>query len=226
MPDGEFHIPGAGHRTVIVGRTGTGKSVFAFHLLSHQDFNRRPWLLIDYKGEDLVRGIVRRAVNVIRPGALPGKEPGIYYMNPTPVIDNEGVEETLWRIWERGRTGIFFDETFNLPNRSAAVSAILTQGRSKRIPVIACAQRPVNVDRNFFNQADYVCSFSLRQRDDQIEMENYLSLPKFFTEGGLPDRHAIWYDVKRDRHCILTPCPPPDHILSTLNARIPRRFFW
>jgi hypothetical protein len=95
-----------------------------------------------------------------------------------------------------------------------------------RIPVIACSQRPVGINPNFFAQANYIAAFIVQRRRDQLVAEDYLNLPGFFTGDRLPEHHAIWHDVRRRTHMILTPAPDPRTIIDYLNSRVPRRFFW
>src|SRR5690606_38865537 len=117
------------HRTNVVGATGTGKSVMGMHILSMADFDRMPYIIFDYKREELVNSIDR--IKEISLNEMP-KHPGIYKVTPHPE-DTEGVDAMLTRIWERGTngygTGLFFDEGHAVPDKGG-LKLIYTQGRA------------------------------------------------------------------------------------------------
>ena len=48
-----FRLPGGADRTVVIGPTGSGKTVAGAWLLSRQRFDRRPWVALDFKNEEL-----------------------------------------------------------------------------------------------------------------------------------------------------------------------------
>jgi hypothetical protein len=73
------------------------------------------------------------------------RKPGLYRMRVDPQ-DEDNLEQWLWDVWKRGNIGLFIDEVALVPQKHA-FKAILRQGRSKLIPVIACTQRPVGCDR-------------------------------------------------------------------------------
>lgn len=220
-----FELPRDTHRTVIIGRTGSGKTVFAVWLLSQASIDRRPWLIVDYKGEVLFRNIDRRAIRELQPGSTVPRSPGLYITRPLPKVDDDAMENMLWRIWERGSTGLFVDEGTLLPD-CAALDGIMAQGRSKRIPAIICNQRPVGISRAIFTQADYFAIFAVQNRKDQLYIEDYINLARFYEDHSLPAYHCLWHNVGRDEKLILQPVPPPHSIVGTLNERAPHRFWW
>lgn len=229
--DGEgarFRMPGDSHRTVVIGRTGTGKSVLGLHILSHSSIDKRPWLIIDHKGERMFDQIDMRAIRELKPGAAVPREPGLYYTNPRPRVDDRAIEDMLWQIWAKERTGIYIDEGLRINN--AALETIMTQGRSLQIPVILCTQRPFGVQQEVFTQASYFAIFPLRRRDDQLAVENLINMPKFFTRpppAYIEERHrCLWCDVENDENMILQAAPEPAQIIDRLNLRAPRRFWW
>lgn len=220
-----FRLPGRTNRTVIIGRTGTGKSVFASWLLAKQPIDKMPWLIIDYKGEELFRGINARAVTELKPGAKIPRHPGLYITYPLIEEDDRAVEDMLWNIYDRGRTGLFVDEAPMLPN-CTAMTALMAQGRSKRIPAIVCTQRPVGIDPYIFSQASYFAVFPIQRRKDQLYMEEYINTPKFLIENHLERHHCLWRDVDNAQNTVLSPVPPPSTIVDRLNLKAPHRFWW
>jgi hypothetical protein len=215
-PLATFRIPGPRERTIILGRTGSGKTHFATWLLSHQNWAQRPWFVIDYKHDPLIAEIpVARDFRLT--ARLP-KEPGIYVIHPQPGED-DAVEKLLWGIWRKGRCGVYIDEGHILPDGDA-LQAILTQGRSKSIPVIAISQRPKWVNRFLFSEADFVSLFHLNDKRDRLTVGEFM--PAAATER-LPERNSWFYDVPHDRLFQMRPVPGRDSVLRRFDERNPRR---
>lgn len=102
--------------------------------------------------------------------------------------------------------------------------AILQQGRSLRIPVIAGNQRPVDLgDRNFLEQADYFAVFQLNNREDRKIVAQFAPIDPDTMPAAF---HAYWYDVKRDQLYLLTPVPNSNIILTRIGDRTPRRLLF
>src|SRR5258708_4807089 len=164
QPKKQVTLPNNRERTVCVGRTGTGKTVAGLWHLSNYDLNR-PWMIFNFKGDEHIESIERaRYVDV---GFVPSKKDRrIFIVTPSP-YDLQGsakerskVDQHLLALWERQNVGIFIDEAFVVGN-SPALVLCLTQGRSKRIPMILCTQRPVWVTRFAFSEASYIQVFDL-----------------------------------------------------------------
>jgi DNA helicase HerA-like ATPase len=220
-----FRFPPGDARTVVIGATGTGKTVFATWLLSHARFDARPWTVFDFKREELFDLVGSPPLQHIRLGKLPHKKArGVFVVSPRPNED-DAVEEYLWRIWERGNVGIFCDEATLLPHQHA-FKAILRQGRSKRIPVIAATQRPVDVEREIFTEANFVSVFRVQDVRDTKIVRGFINDAKI--ENTIPERYSWWYDVGQNSLSLLKPCPGPDSIAARMKNVIPYswRFGW
>ncbi len=223
----EFVLPGAADRTVIIGQTGTGKTILGAWLLSKQRFDKRPWVCIDFKGEELWDRIGDPPMRTLKLGQMPGKS-GLFRMHVRPDQDDE-LEQWFWDIWERARRGkgcgIFVDEVSLVPQK-AAFKAILRQGRSLRIPVIACTQRPVDCDREVFTEAQYRAFFGLEDARDYQVIRGLFGGRDVKDEAVKLKRHwSLWYDVKQKQLTMLKPCPSPATVAADLKRVAPYNWF-
>lgn len=212
----KFILPGPDSRTLIVGRTGSGKTVAAIWHLSNTDFNFRPWLVVDYKGDE---GLAQIDAIEIQPGDSVPRDPDIYIVRPVPGADDDEMEKTLWSVWATGRTGLYVDEGYMLPNnaKSKAMQGIFTQGRSKHIQVIILSQRPVWLSRFAISESDYYQVFWLNDEQDRKTIERFMKYP---IMEKLRPYHSWWYDVKRDEQFELTGVKNPDGSIETINQRL------
>lgn len=219
--DEKFELPREDEHTTIVGRTGTGKTQAGAWLLSTRDLQHKPWVILDYKGEELLNAIPR--VREIGFKETPS-QPGLYILKSRPDLEDE-TEAWLWSIWERENTGVFIDEGYMLPEyRKGAFSALLTQGRSKRTPVITLSQRPVRVNRTAFSEASHLIAFDLNDRRDHKALEEIV--PSGFMAREVPKFHSRWYSVKKDKVWTLQPVPEADEIIDLINEKLPPLKRW
>ena len=215
-----FRLPGASDRTTIIGGTGTGKTTLGAWVLSKQRFDARPWVCLDFKNEELWDIVGDPPMRELKLGAMPSKR-GLYRMHVRPG-EEDRLEDWLWKVWAKENIGLFCDEVSLVPQRNA-FKAILRQGRSKRIPVISCTQRPVDCDREIFTESQFVSVFRLDDiRDYKIIQGFTRNAP---IERPLKDRWSYWYDKKNFSLAILQPVPPPDSIASNLRANVPYSWF-
>ncbi len=250
MTDLPTRLPDETHRTIVIGRTGTGKSQAAIDILSQQNFDEIPWVMIDYKGEDLIaemlakngwrrakkggrvvliRGLHSPIVELSFKDPIP-KKPGLYYLRPRPKIDDVEMEAWLLRVHARGSVGLFIDEGYAMPSYgdSPAFTLILTQGRTLHIPVIVLYQRPVWMSRFAVAQADFVRVFKQNDVRDTKAVSNYCA-PAILPNGdklgayeldALPDYYSLWRDVSRGKTSILQPARREHEILRTFKERL------
>lgn len=218
MAPASFEIPGGDKRTIVVGRTGSGKTTFAAFLLSWQRFDTRPWVVLDFKEEEIFGEAHPPMVAWSLAKRIPKR--GLFHITVMPG-DESALENWLWRLWERRNCGLFIDEALRINPYSKAIAAILLQGRSRRIPVIACTQRPVKCAPEFFSEADFFSIFPPLNRDtDRKTIEQWgVPIP---WEDRIPDHWSYWYDVKRHELSLLQKVNDADMILARLRERAPR----
>src|SRR5215469_12979317 len=95
-----FRFPNNTQRLLIVGRTGSGKTQLAAWVLSFAPFDRQPYIIVDYKHDELLNGTDH--IKEIALGEIPKKK-GLYIVHPRPDIDDDAMNDWLFKIWERER---------------------------------------------------------------------------------------------------------------------------
>lgn len=207
-----FEFPSASQHTTIIGRTGSGKTQAGAFLLSEADFDLMPYIIFDYKGDELLNSV---SADVVSIHADPPEKPGIYIVHPLP-DEEEAVDAFLWKVWARGRTGLYFDEGFMVA-KLKSVEAILMQGRSKEIPCFILSQRPAWMNRYAFSEASHFAVFHLNDNRDQKKVKEFFGK---YNEERMEEYHAQWYDVSRDANFILQPVPSADIIRDRFILRL------
>lgn len=223
-------------RTMVLGRTGSGKSQFAISLLSTRNFDEIPWIIIDYKGEELIEDILDACgdgIPILDIRKPPPSKAGLYYLKVRPLVDDIAIERFLQLIYERASngkkrfgTGIFLDEGYALPKGSKYFDIILTQGRSLRIPVICLYQRPVHMSRFAVSQSTFKAVFDLDDVRDKETTSRFVR-PVKGNNGNvidvyttLPKYHCLWYDVNAGQSFVLSPAPSRESIIDLFAARL------
>jgi hypothetical protein len=211
-----FRFPGGDARTTVLGATGSGKSTNGLWLLSYQRFDKRPWIALDFKREIIFDRIGFPPVQQITLSDRIPRKPGLYLVSPRPGQDHL-IENFLWRLWERENCGLYVDEAALMP-MGDAFPAILQQGRSKKIPVIACSQRPVNVARGLFSEANFFCVYRMVDRRDYKVVEGFVPAD---IGNPLPRFAWHWYDVANHTLLAMSAVPSPDQVADRLREVIP-----
>jgi DNA helicase HerA-like ATPase len=224
-----FHLPAEDEHIAVVGRNGSGKTMLGAFLLAMQDLSNKTWLVLDYKGEEIFAALENARAIGFRD--VPD-EPGVFILSSRPDLEDH-TENWLWRIWEHSHVGLLVDESYMLPNYvKGAFQAILTQGRSRRIPVIALTQRPVRVSPFAFSEASHVAVFDLNAKADRKTVEDrtgegFMSWrPPEFPDERLPRFHSRWYSVKTDSRYIVRPVPEAAKIIQKIDSQLKPRRTW
>lgn len=201
-------------RHAIYGQAGSGKTVAGLWALERRSFDKRPWFILDYKGDPTIKRIPR--LERVDPLHAPTKHPGLYVMRPFP---GDNIDAWLWQVWDRGKTGLFVDEGYMLGRFNKPFNAILTQGRSKRIPVIALSQRPSWLSPFLMSEADFHQVMHVQNPDDFKKLQQWIP-------GVQPTRrnfHSQYYDVATGELEYLKPVPDEEEILDRFDRKVPRR---
>lgn len=217
ITDEPIRLPGPTDRLAIVGRTGSGKTQAALWHLSHVDFDRRPWVIIDYKNDDLINSIDR--AQLIDYKVVPDK-PGIYILKVLP-RENDQISDWFRRVWEQEDIGVYVDEGYMVDPRDEWFEACLTQGRSKHIQMIVLSQRPVWLSRFVFSEASFFQVFDLTHAKDMDKVREYIrDDERFQLEKPLADYHSFYYDVGKRRLETFGPVPDADKMLAAIDGRL------
>lgn len=213
----ELILPGDTHRLAILGRTGSGKTQAAVWHLSRRSFDTMPWIVFNFKGDDLIDAIPG-TYDLDIDDRIPSR-PGIYIVRPLAVSkdDKEALDGFFQRCWRHEKVGLYIDEGY-VATGLKWFRACLTQGRSRRVPMIVLSQRPVWIDTFVWSEADFFQAFHLNRKDDRdlasTMLPGYRNLP-------IPEYHSLWHDVTRDCTMLLAPVPDRDQILQTFRDRSP-----
>lgn len=216
----KLRLPGPRDRIAIIGPTGSGKTQAGAWHLSNASFDKRPFVVINPKREELILSI--EGLEQMDVAEDVPKWPGIYNVSPLP-SDAPLVDDLLMRIWNHENVGVWFDEGLMF-GTGDGVDAILTQGRSKHIPVIFLMQRPVWVSRFAVSEATFVQYFGLSDARDRATVSAFASGPtperSLPVDEFIPEFHSFYYDVPRKRNFLFKPVPTADVILSQINSRL------
>lgn len=208
-----MRFPDDSNRLSIIGSTGSGKTQAALWHLSHRNFHIMPWIVYNFKMEQSIDSIPyakQLALNEIP------VRPGIYIVHPLPQQLPE-VQNQMFHIWKTGGMGLYVDEGYMMGNHNEEFRAILTQGRTKRIPVIVLSQRPVWMDRFVFSESEFFQVFRLNHKKDIKNVEEFI--PADLSQS-LPDYHSFYYDVGEREVKVLKPVPDLETIHRTFEYRL------
>lgn len=210
------NLPNDQQRHMIIGRTGSGKTQAAIWSLSHRDFHLKPWIIFDFKLDPGIEKIPY-VEEISLEDPVP-TQPGVYVVHPHP-DDHEGVQRFMWEIWGNGYTGVYVDEGLMIePRKNKAFRSLLTQGRSKHIPMIVGAQRPVYLNRFVFTESEFIQVFHLQHDDDMKTVEKFVPIDLHRQQL---DRYWSWYyDVIENKIYKARPVPSMDVILATFQRRL------
>lgn len=209
-----FHLPRDDEHCAIIGRNGSGKTQAAVWQLSERSFDKMPWIVFNTKGDELIDDIpISHDISIT---GTPPKHPGIYIARPAP--HQIGAFDTFMsKVWDQQRTGIYIDEGYMVKD-SDTLNHVLTQGRSRRLPVIILTQRPVWISKFVFSEAAHHQVFSLTNLDDRKNIAQ--NIPGI-SRVRLPPFVSLWHDVKADWTFRLSPVPSREEILQRFKERGP-----
>ena len=211
-----IRLPGPTHRIAIVGRTGSGKTQAAVWHLSNADFDRRPWVIVDYKDDDLINSIER--AQVIGYDEMPDV-PGIYILKVLPGEEKQ-LSDWFQDAWSMEDIGIYIDEGYMVDRNDRWFNACLTQGRSRHIPMIVLSQRPVWLSRFVFSEADFFQVFDLTHKKDLEKVREYIRDDEGLMDRPLEQYHSFYYDVGQRRLETFRPVPDGEELLSRIDGRL------
>lgn len=210
-----MNLPRDEDRTACLGRTGSGKTTFSMWLLSGTNFQTERWVIYNTKGDKLINQIA--AIPGVRTLAITETpdEPGLYIYNPRPDQQLE-IDASFRRIWDIQNCGVVIDEGYMI-EVEGGFNALLTQGRSRKIPMIVCSQRPAWISKYVFSEASFVSVFQLQHLGDRKNVAQFVPLDINYR---LPRHCSFWYDVGEHTLYRLSPVPPAPVIVENFRRAL------
>jgi hypothetical protein len=221
----KWNLPDDTQRIVIVGTTGSGKTHAAVWHLGTRNFHQKPWVVYDWKRDDLINSI--EGTFELGVTAPPPEHPGVYIVHPIYGRDDDAVTAQMTAIWDQEDIGVFVDECYMIAKNNDGFRNLLTQGRSKHIPMIICTQRPVWVDKFVFTESEFKQMFRLQSLDDQKKMKEYIpeeaidSVNQLHPLRGKEMKYwSHYYDAPDDDIRPMRPLPDQQVIRSMFAAKL------
>jgi hypothetical protein len=212
----KFRLPGPRDRMVNIGETGSGKSWAGIWHLANANFSTRPYVIIDPKNEEEIAQIHAQEIDL---GYMP-KTPGIYVTHPLPTeVEKKMLDNFFLDCWDRENIGLFLDEAMFCDD-GPGLTACLTQGRSKRIPMIMNTQRPVDIPRLVFNQASFFQIFPMNDDREMRTVRNFAKVPQLHKGEPLPQFWSWYRDVQKRNNFALRPVPHVSKSIARINSRL------
>ena len=211
-------LPDDTHRLAIIGQNGSGKTVAGVAHLALRSYDRMPWLVVNYKGDEYLDAIP--GVEEINPNGPVPNFPGLFMVRPTP--DEGSLDALLMAAWKRGDTGIYIDEGYCVGQHSRALRLVLTQGRSLRVPCIILSQRPVWMSKFVMSEANFFQVFHLNAKDDRKTVSEYLPVHVNYTET-LADYNSLYFDAGKRRLVTMGAVPYGEEVLNIFEMRRPKK---
>jgi hypothetical protein len=197
-------------RVFIQGKTESGKTVLAGHLFSMFTGCRRT--IIDVKGR-LNAGVepARSAEELDLAAPVSHFIPGS--------LDEKVYEDVFQRLWHAGGPRvIWLDESYGPTRKGYApegLRLIVQQGREHDIGLLACSQRPVNVEVTLVSEAEHVFIFVPRPMRKDLETlaanigieteELGRELNELLAQEG--EHSHLWYCRRQDQLYRCAPLP-------------------
>ncbi len=194
------NLPGPTDRVVLVGATGTGKSVAGQWLLGGY-YGQRQILVMDTKADPIWSGL--DAVKVKHAMALSryrdaARWPVIVYTPATSELNEETLDAVCEWVYKRGDTVLMIDEATQVTSGTKPGPGVLdavTRGRVRHVSVVSGTQRPVNVPPILLTEAEWFYCLTLRRRQDRETVNDY-------TEDRFADRVKLYAEENDAPHAV------------------------
>jgi hypothetical protein len=204
-------------RLVIVGTTGSGKTQAGLWHLSERNFDRKPWIVYDFKEDDMIMEIREMSQGLSMDQPIPNR-PGLYIIASGP-DEEEELSEHMTKVWAAQDVGVYIDEGYMVGVHNKGYRRLLTQGRSRHIPMIVLSQRPVWMDRFTFTESEFIQVFRLQHDDDLKTMEKIIHYD-MSRRKPLPEYYSYYYEKRGNKVTPLRPVPDREAILDTFYSKL------
>lgn len=209
-----MRLPNPSQRCIIMGSTGRGKTgVGLWHLLK-RNFENRTIIIVDHKRDENLSKLKAENLKIGSPAPNDG---GVYIIRPVVDVHDEQMTKLFREMWDNENYLLYIDELTMINRNCPALKALLTQGRSKQIEIIMLTQRPVDVSRYAFSEADFIQVLGF---NDVRDSKKVFEMTGVDMSGHLAPFHSFWYDRAKNELLTVAPVDMLNELVKAVNRKI------
>lgn len=207
--------PSRAHHITLLGRKGSGKSFLAKRFWESYPYDR---LVIDPTGDvDAGEG----TQNLTEP--LPTRWPIApteerttlrYKADPGSAMYRDELDRAVGLAFTHARCLLWVDEVGELTRANDTpphFRRALHQSRHRRLSLLLCGPRPVDVNPLVISQADYLATFDLPNPNDRKRVADNIGIDLGALEAHLaevdPKHGYLWWDARNRELMVMPPLP-------------------
>lgn len=198
-------------RTAVIGKTGSGKSVWVKYMLSHWLKAGWPVLIVDPKhryvdvtrggtyAEEPAKASLEHPFNITQAGHFREDAKVQIFLPSMPAKADPVLDKLLQEILERGGVVVDVEDIFGLADEHGiptGLGMLWTQGRAAYVPMYVQGQRAYQIPKLMLGQSENIVIFRLTDTDDRKRLAQITGDPAVLAK--LPKYHYRFFHEDMD----------------------------
>jgi hypothetical protein len=198
-----------GKRALILGKTGSGKTIGASWLLSRSPGR---WVVLNSKHDEFLTSLAPSVEWNAKAIIKASKKHRVLIAHPDD-FEPDVLDDVLFELCEsRQAIGVFVDELMYLHKGNGragpGLMGLLTRGRSRKQSFIGCSQRPAYLSNFCYSESEYFGIYNLKLKADWSKVVEFSGQPSIVRSRA--NHQWAWVDVGEDALTEFKPVPLHD----------------